>query len=165
MPRSAFQPNTVAAHRRWKDLYLIGGVCGILMSALTIVAIPIYLVVPYQPGLTEVAEIFATIQSAPFAGLMSLDFFMVVITIITVPFFLALYVALRGVDESYALIAVVCGMISCIAVPATIIDLLTATAGTVWNVLVALSLFRLARVAAGSAEGGNDPPSEITKSL
>lgn len=101
---------------RWKDLYIIGGVCGVLMTVLTLIAIIIYFIWPYQPGLTSPLDIFNTIQDNKLAGLMALDFFMVVITIITIPFFLALYVALKEVNESYALIAVVFGMLSCIVV-------------------------------------------------
>lgn len=99
---------------RWKDLYIVGGVCGILMSALTVLAIVIYFIWPYQPGLTSPADIFSTIQNNTFNGLMSLDFLMVIITFITIPFFLALYVATKQANESYALIALVFGLISCI---------------------------------------------------
>lgn len=99
---------------RWKDLYIVGGVCGILMSVLTVLAIVIYFIWPYQPGLTSPAGIFSTIQNNPFNGLMSLDFLMVIITFITIPFFLALYVSTKHANESYALIALVFGLISCI---------------------------------------------------
>ena len=44
---------------------------------------------------------------------MSLDFFMVVVTIITIPLFLALFVALKQDNESFALIALAFGLISC----------------------------------------------------
>ena len=99
---------------RWKDLYIVGGICGILMSVLTVLAIVIYFIWPYQPGLTSPADIFATIQNSKFNGLMSLDFFMFVITFITIPFFLALYVSTKQANESYALIALVFGLISCV---------------------------------------------------
>lgn len=99
---------------RWKDLYKIGGVCGILMSVLTVIAIVIFFIWPYKPGLTSTLDIFTTIQKNKLSGLMSLDFFMVVITFITIPFFLALYVSLKKVNESYALIALAFGLISCV---------------------------------------------------
>jgi len=101
------------ADPRWRDLYIIGGFSGILMSVLTVIAIVIFFIWPYKPGLTSTVDMFTTIQHDALAGLMSLDFFMVVITIISIPFFLALYVALKNVNESSALIAVVFGMISC----------------------------------------------------
>jgi hypothetical protein len=74
----------------------------------------IYFIWPYQPGLTSATEIFSTSQVSTFTGLMSLDFFMVIITIILVPFFLAIYVATKQANESYALIALVFGLISCV---------------------------------------------------
>ena len=108
--------DVITPHPRWKDLYIIGGICGVLMTVLTVLAIIIYFIWPYQPGLTSPVDIFATIQKNKFTGLMSLDFFMIVITVISIPFFLALYVALKKVNESYALIAVVFGLISCIVI-------------------------------------------------
>ena len=98
---------------RWKDLYKTGGISSLLISVLIIVAITVYFIWPYQPGFATVAEIFSTLQNDKLGGLMSLDFFMVVATIITIPLFLALYVALKQVNESFALIALVFGLISC----------------------------------------------------
>ena len=97
-------------------LYTIGGVCGVFMTVLTIIAIGMYFVWPYKPGISSALDIFSTIRNNKFVGLMSLDIFMVIITIITIPFFLALYVALKKVNKSYALIALVFGLISCIVI-------------------------------------------------
>jgi len=107
-------PDLGTDESRWKDLYIVGGICGILVSVLTVLAIVIYFIWPYQPGLTSVAEIFATIQSDPFNGLMSLDFFMVVLMVLTIPFFVAIYAATKKANESYALLALIFGLISCI---------------------------------------------------
>lgn len=104
------------ADPQWKDLYTIGGVCGVFMTVLTIIAIGMYFVWPYKPGISSALDIFSTIRNNKFVGLMSLDIFMVIITIITIPFFLALYVALKKVNKSYALIALVFGLISCIVI-------------------------------------------------
>ncbi len=104
------------ADPRWRELYLIGGVCGVLMSALTLLAVVIYFIWPYKPGLTSALDIFTTIQGDKLNGLMSLDFFMVVNTVLMIPFFLALYVALRKVNESLALLALVFGLFSCLII-------------------------------------------------
>lgn len=101
---------------RWKDLYKVGGISGILMAAITILAVVIFFIFPYSPGIKSVSDIFNTLQKDKLGGLMSLDFFMVVITVITIPFFLGLYVSLKQVNESYALIALVFGLISCVLV-------------------------------------------------
>jgi hypothetical protein len=84
------------------------------MAILTVLAIVIYFIWPYKPGLTSPADIFLTIQTNKFNGLMSLDFSMVIITFIMVPFFLALYISTKKANESYALIALVFGLISCV---------------------------------------------------
>lgn len=99
---------------RWKDLYIVGGICGIVTSILIVLAIVIYFIWPYQPGLTSPADIFSTIQNNTFQGLMSLDFMMVVGTFTLIPFFLAVYISTKQANESYALIALVFGLISCI---------------------------------------------------
>lgn len=99
---------------RWKDLYIVGGICGILVSVFTVLAIVIYFIWPYQPGLTSVSQIYATIQTDPFNGLMSLDFSMVFLTVLTIPFFVAIYASTKKANESYALLALIFGLISCI---------------------------------------------------
>lgn len=107
-------PYSNAVRSRWKDLYIIGGICGILTSILIALAIVIYFIWPYQPGLTSPSEIFSTIQANTFKGLMSLDFMMVIATFFLIPFFLAVYISTKHVNESYALIALVFGLISCV---------------------------------------------------
>ncbi len=107
---------TSIADPRWKDLYQIGGICAILMAVITVLGFVIYFIWPFQPGLNSPADIFSTIQTNAFAGLMSLDFIMVVVTFISIPFFIALYVSTKQANESYALIALVFGLISCILI-------------------------------------------------
>jgi hypothetical protein len=101
---------------RWKHLYNIGAVTSFLVGALTVVAIAIYFVWPYKPGIVSVADIFATIQTNPFSALMSLDFFDVVIMIISIPLILAMYVTMRPAGESFALVAMVFGIFSCVMI-------------------------------------------------
>ena len=108
--------NTGIPDPRWKGLYRIGGISSLLISILIIVAITAYFIWPYQPGFTTVEDIFSTLQTDKLSGLMALDFFMLVVTLITLPLFLALYVALKQVNESYTLIALVIGLISCVLI-------------------------------------------------
>lgn len=103
-------------HARWKDLYIVGGICGIGVSVLTVAAAIIYFIWPYQPGISSVSTIYETIRTDPFNGLMSLDFMMVVATFFIIPFFIAIYAATRNTNESYALIALVFGLISCVLI-------------------------------------------------
>ena len=99
---------------RWKDLYRIGFFSCAAIPVLIIVFIGAYFFWPYTPGLTSVADIFATLQSNRLEGLISLDLAVPVMLPILVLQMLALYVALKPVNESYALIALVFGIIGVI---------------------------------------------------
>jgi hypothetical protein len=79
----------------------------------------LYFVWPYSPGRLSTPEILELLANEPFAGFMSLDLSMVVIVPINIVVFIALYVALRRVNHSYALIALVLGAI---AIPTVIIS-------------------------------------------
>jgi hypothetical protein len=95
---------------RWKDLYRIGAIaCSILVAAIPL-AIIAFFIWPYSPGFTSVANIFDTLQSDRLAGLMSLDLSVIIIEPFMILQVLALYVALKHVNESYALIALVLGL-------------------------------------------------------
>ena len=101
-------------HVRWKELYIVGGICGIVTSILVVLTVVVYFIRPFQPGLSSAVDIFSAIQNNAFQGLMSLDFTMVVSTFIIIPFFLAIYISTKLANESYALIALTFGLISCI---------------------------------------------------
>ncbi len=96
---------------RWKDLYRIGSITNIALIILILVAIISYFIWPYTPGLATVESIFDDLQNDRFGGLVSLDLVMVVLIPIVILQFLALYVALKQVNESYALIALVLGLV------------------------------------------------------
>ena len=98
---------TVLADPSWKDLYIIGGVSCFVFVALILVAVIAYFIWPYTPGFTTVEDIFRTLHDNRIGGLISLDFFMVAGALMSIPIELALYVALKQVNKSYALIALV----------------------------------------------------------
>ncbi len=95
---------------RWKDLYRIGSIACIAFPVLIIAFIVAYFVWPYTPGLTSVVDIFDTLQDNRLEGLISLDLAVPVMLPLLVLQMLALYVALKRVNESYALIALVFGL-------------------------------------------------------
>ncbi len=107
-------PDTGIAHERWKELYIIGGICGIIISILVVLTVVVYFILPFKMGLTSAVDIFSAIQNNKFQGLMSLDFTMVISTFVIIPFFLAIYFSTKQANESYALIALTFGLISCI---------------------------------------------------
>jgi hypothetical protein len=102
------------ADPRWVDLYRIGFVACVLLAISIPLAILAYFIWPYTPGFTSLENIFATLQVDRLAGLMSLDLSVILLEPITILQVLALYVALKQVNESYALIALVLGLMGVI---------------------------------------------------
>jgi hypothetical protein len=118
MPESSPNPATAAdiPDTRWRDLYRIGSISSIIVAGLVIFAVIAFLIWPYKPGVTSTADIFAALQTDRLGGLMSLDLLLLVIELITVLPLLALYVALKRVNESWALIALVLGLIAVVLI-------------------------------------------------
>jgi hypothetical protein len=73
-------------------------------------AIVAYFIWPYKLGGADVENIFATLHDNRLAGLMSLELQMLVVQVVMCLIMLAVYAALKRVDESYALIALVFGI-------------------------------------------------------
>lgn len=97
----------------WKDLYKIGGIFSIIMIAFLVIGVLVFLIFPFVlPGTSSIENIFISIQSNLLRGLITLDLLALLGGIIYILPWLALYIALRRVNESYALIAVVLGLIA-----------------------------------------------------
>jgi hypothetical protein len=94
-------------HPRWRDLYRIGFVASIAVAALIVMAVIVYFIWPYQPGVTSVAQIFADLQENRIAGLLSIEISVLFVDAFLILQALALYAALKRVNESYALIFLV----------------------------------------------------------
>jgi len=99
-----------SADPRWKDLYRIGFIACAAFPAFILIAVIAYFIWPYSPGSTSVADIFADLQNNRLGGLVSLDLSVVVLMPVMILEVLALYVALKQINESYALIALVLGL-------------------------------------------------------
>ena len=95
---------------RWKDLYRVGFVACATFPVFIIIAVVAYFIWPYAPGFTSVQEIFTDLQTNPLGGLVSLDLSVVVLMPVMIFETLAVYAALRSVNESYAFIALVLGL-------------------------------------------------------
>lgn len=95
---------------RWKDLYRIGFLSSLLLIAAIALAILIYAIWGYSPGGISVADVFAILQRDLFAGLMSLEISVIILLPIMILHMLALYGALKQVNESFALVALVLGI-------------------------------------------------------
>jgi hypothetical protein len=97
---------------RWKDLYRIGGIASLLLAGLIAFAVIAYFIWPYTPGFASTEDIFITLQTDRLGALFSLDVMMLVTAPVDIFLFIALYAALKRINESYALIALVLGLMS-----------------------------------------------------
>lgn len=97
---------------RWKDLYRIGGITALLVAASITFAVLAYFIWPYTPGVDSTESILQTLHTNRLSGLIALDALTVPIILLNVLPLLALYAALRRINESYALIALVFGVIA-----------------------------------------------------
>ncbi len=97
---------------RWKDLYLIGGIASLLLAGLIAFAVIAYFIWPYTPGFVSTEDIFVALQTDRLGALFSLDVMMLVTAPVDIFLFTALYVALKPVNESFALIALVLGLMA-----------------------------------------------------
>lgn len=103
--------NATIIDSRWKDLYRIAGIAAIVSELIIILGFVTYFIFPYAPGSNSTADIFLLLQSNPLGGMISLDLFLFVGNLFSIALFLALYVSLKTVNESYALLALAIGLI------------------------------------------------------
>ncbi len=94
----------------WRELYRMGAIACILLAAAIPVAIIIYFIWPYTPGFTSLENIFVILHRDKLAGLMSLDLSVLILEPIMILQVLALYAALKQVNESYSLLALILGL-------------------------------------------------------
>jgi hypothetical protein len=109
-PKKNRRMNTSNTDARWTDLYKIGAMTCIVFPVMIILTVVAYLIWPYTPGVVSIADIFASLQSNLLRGLVSLDLFMVFLMPVAALITLPMYVALKEVNESYALVALVLGL-------------------------------------------------------
>jgi hypothetical protein len=99
---------------QWKGLYKIAGVAAIISELVILLGIITYLIYPYTPGKDTTESILLLLQTDPLGGLISLDIFLFIGNLFSVVLFLVLYVSLRQIDESVALVALVVGLIGAV---------------------------------------------------
>jgi hypothetical protein len=107
-----YRMNIESVDLRWKDLYRIAGIAAIISEVIIFLGIVTYFIWPYAPGQETAESILLFLQSDRLGGLISLDFFLFVGNLFSITLFLAFYVSLKQVNESYALIALVLGLIA-----------------------------------------------------
>ena len=90
------------ADSAWTPLYRVGGVAALLAVAIIPLAVIVFLA---WPPPTTVESWFALFQRNGFLGLLDLDLLMMTSYVVLIPLYLALYVALRRVSQSFMAIA------------------------------------------------------------
>lgn len=101
---------------RWRDLYRIGGITCLVIPASIVIAILVYFIWPYTPGFTHLETIFTLLHTNRLEGLLTLDLVMVLMIPVMIIHILALYVVLKQENASYALIALVLGLIGSVLI-------------------------------------------------
>ena len=107
---------TVTADQHWKNLYKIGGIACIGEVIIIVLGFVAYFIWPYAPGSISTLNVFANIQKDWPGALVSLDFLLLLGNLVAILVFITLYVALKQVNESYALIALIVGLIGLAAI-------------------------------------------------
>jgi hypothetical protein len=90
------------ADSAWTPLYRVGGVAALLSVVGIVAAVIVFLAWP-PPSAME--SWFALFQRNAFLGLLDLDLLLVTTYVVMIPLYLALYVALRRVSQSFMAIA------------------------------------------------------------
>jgi hypothetical protein len=103
--------NTEVIDPRWRDLYRIAGIAAIISEIIILLGFVTYFIWPYSPGTETTEDILRLLQRDKLGGLISLDVFLFLGNLFSIMLFLAFYVSLKQVNESYALIAVALGLI------------------------------------------------------
>jgi hypothetical protein len=95
----------------WQWLYKIGAVAALLTLVIIPFSVIAFFIWPSFPD-----DILVVIQEDWFAGLMSLDFLYLLGNFFAIPFFLVLYVTLKQVNESWAVIALTLGFLGLVCI-------------------------------------------------
>jgi hypothetical protein len=113
-PKLDHAANAQPGDGRWRGLYRIGAVAALISIVIIPVTIVAFFIWPLFPD-----DILLVIQDDWLAGLIGLDFLYLLSNVFAIPFFLVLYVTLKEVDESWALMALTLGLIGLVClVPA-----------------------------------------------
>lgn len=100
--------HTETVHSDWKGLYRVGAVAALLMFVLTLIQSFIFIT---NPPPSTVIDYFTLFQKNQILGLLDLDFLLIVINILLILIYFALYVALSRFSKSYMTVALAIGLV------------------------------------------------------
>jgi len=97
---------------RWRELYKAAGVAASISEIVIVLGFVTFFIWPYAPGTQSTETIFFNLQNNTLGALISLDLFLFIGNLFSIMLFLAFYVSLKQVSESYALIALAVGLLA-----------------------------------------------------
>lgn len=95
-------------NEKWRGLIKIGGMACVAMLVLMLAQIIVFII---WPPPDSVPDFFSLFQKNAFLGLLSMDLIYIANNTVLILVYLALYAALKSVNESAALIALVLGLV------------------------------------------------------
>ncbi len=98
----------------WRSLYRVAGVAAFVSAALIFVAGAVFMTWPppgFEPTAANTREWFAFFEAHRLAGIFNLDLVMVVDSVLAVPLFLALFLALRRVSPSWVTLGLAAALV------------------------------------------------------
>lgn len=107
-------PKILSIH--WRGIFKISAITISMGVIVMILAVSAFFIWPYLPGFKSTAEIFLFIQNDKLGGLMALDFFLLIGNLLAIGSLIGIYVILKQVNQSLALLAFILGIIAVIAI-------------------------------------------------
>ncbi len=109
-PRTSVANGAVAvtAEKVWRPLYMVGGVAALLAVAFVVLAVYVFVI---SPPPTTIEKWFALFHQNGFLGLLDLDLLLVASYVVMIPLYLALYVALRRISQSFMAMALALNLV------------------------------------------------------
>jgi hypothetical protein len=98
----------------WRSLYTVAAASALITAVLTPITVAVFVIgpPPYEGAANEWFRLF---QDNWLLGLLSLDLLFIVVILLLVPIFLALFVALRQYSESWMALGTVLGLVAVVA--------------------------------------------------
>jgi hypothetical protein len=99
-----------------KSIFKYGSIAAVLSAVSILFAIIAYFIWPYKGNASSIEDILTVLQTDRIGGLIALDVSMLIIGPVTLLMFVALYIALRRVNEPVALVALIMNMMAIVLV-------------------------------------------------
>ena len=104
--------NTETTDARWRNLYRLGAITSVAVLVVMLISVVGYIAWPNAAGVTPTLDIFNLIQTNIWAAFIALDLGLSISNLISIFIYLALYVILRRVNETFGLIALALGLVA-----------------------------------------------------